>query len=121
MNGAKLRATALRLINANGKTVTFTSVAQGAYDPAQSKVVSVETPFTMKAVVEDMGGTDTIANTLILQNEKSFMFAAAAFTIAAPEINDKVTLDGAVYMVYAVTPNYAGDVTVTYNIYARKA
>ena len=121
MNGAKMRATAARLINANGKTVTYTAISKGVYDPAQSKVVSTETPFAMKAVVEDLGGTDTIANTLILQNEKAFTFAAASFSSVEPEINDKVTLDSSVYVVYAATPNYAGDVTVTYVIYARKA
>ncbi len=117
----RLVASALRLITAKGKSITYSSITAGVYDPALSSASGGSVlALDIKAIVTDSGSSDLTSGTLIDRNNKNFLIAAAAVSFV-PEPNDLITLDGHNYAVYAVSQLYAGDVTVTYSISAKRA
>lgn len=120
MSAASMAATALRLINKNGKTIVYTSVVGGVYDNTTSKVASTKTPYTIKAIATDVGGSNLVNGTLVTRNDKSFLIAAQALPVD-PKTNDIVTLEGFDYEVYIANPTYAGESAVTYNVRAKRA
>jgi hypothetical protein len=120
MNQAdRLRDSALRMINKSGKTIVFASVVVGTYDKSTSKVASVTTPYTIKAVIADSNKTELINGTLVQRNEKKFLVAALALSVD-PKPNDTITHDNHVYSILSASPTYCGELAVTFDIVAKR-
>lgn len=116
----KARATALRLIAKFGKSVAYTTVSAGTYNPATGSVVSTGSTSTVKAVIEDykLYGEAFTAG-LIRAGDRKITFAASGIAFN-PKTGDKVTFDGDVYEVLDVTPTYSGEQIALYAVHGRK-
>jgi hypothetical protein len=121
MSIATMPATALRLLTKYGKSVTFTRVTQGAYDPATSTAPTTTTSTAVKALVEDYNKqTDGAAfvNGLVLEGDKKVTVAATALGFT-PTPGDQVGFDGGVLTVKNVKATFAGEVAATYELHVR--
>ena len=116
----RFQQSALRLITAKGKTVTYSTVSRNAYNPAVGGAPAVVTPYIIKAVVSNPKGADLEVGTLIERNSKQLLIAALAVSFT-PAPNDAVTLDGNSYLVESANVNYAGELPVTHTVFIRKA
>ena len=114
----RMQLTAQDMINRRGKTITYNSIASGAYNPATSSVSTTTTPYTIKSIVRDASSTDFETGTLVNIGNKLVTIAALAMPVA-PNTGDNVTLDGMSYLVYAANPIYSGELPVTYSVRMR--
>lgn len=117
----RMQQTALALINKRGKTVIYTSIVPGVYNPATLKTAAATSAaHPIKAVVGNVGGSDLIDGTLVPRSDKSLLIAALSLPVV-PVVNDAVTLDGERFLVHASNPEYAGELPVTYKLKMRRA
>lgn len=115
---AKARATALKLLNKFGKSVTHTIVTEGTYDPITGEVsagsTSTEVP---KALVEDFAGVDYVSG-LVEKGDRKLTIPASGY--AEPKPNDRFTVGSDVYTVIAVETIWSGDQAALYISQVRK-
>jgi hypothetical protein len=116
----RMQKLAQRQIEKRGKTITYSIVTTGAYNPATGSAPTVIVTAQVKAVVTNAGSGDLIAGTLVEQNEKSITIAKLSLA-GNPSPNDNLTIDGQKYLVTSADANYAGEAVATYSISARKA
>lgn len=103
-----------RLI-ALAKTVTFTYVTRGAYDPATGVGASTTAQVTIKAVVEEF--SDSEFGDTIQEGDIKLTVAAKSFT--EPKVDDRVVVDGVSYSIVEVDPLAVGINPVAYTLHAR--
>lgn len=121
MSIATMPATALRLLTKYGKTLTYTGVTQGAYDPATGSTSTTETVLQMKGLVEDyqrQADGAAFVNGLVLEGDKKITVAGSAFS-TAPAPGDKVAFDGNVLTIKNVKATFAGEVPALFELHAR--
>jgi hypothetical protein len=112
---------ALTLIAKYGKTITYTRVTQGAYDPATGLTSAGAAATTMKALVEDyqkQADGAAFVNGLVLEGDKKITAASKSFT-AVPVPGDRVTVETNVLTVKNVKTTYAGEVAALYELHVR--
>jgi hypothetical protein len=115
---AKARATALKLLNKYGKSVTHTIVTEGSYDPITGDVSAPSTTTEVpKALVEDFNGVDYISG-LVEKGDRKLTIPASGF--AEPKPNDRFTVGSDVYTVIAVETVWSGDQAAIYVSQVRK-
>lgn len=105
-----------------GASVTYTRVVVGAYDPATSSVSTTETPYSIKALVEDYSLVDSgagFASGLIEFGDKRVTIAQSEISVV-PTAGDKITHNGETYTVVRVQKTYSGDNVALFELQARK-
>lgn len=114
----KARATAVRLLNKYGKSVSHTIVTEGTYDPITGEVSGGSTTVGVpKALVEDFNGTDYTSG-LIEIGDRKLTIAASGNT--EPKPNDRFTVGSDVYTVIAVEIIWSGEQAALYVSQVRK-
>ena len=114
----KARATAVKLLNKYGKSVSHTIVTEGTYDPITGDVSGGSTTVGVpKAVLEDYPG-EAYASGLVEINDKKLMIAAQGNT--EPKPNDRFTVGSDVYTVVAVETIWSGELAAAYISQVRK-
>lgn len=114
----KARATANRLLNKYGKSVSHTIVTEGSYDPITGDVSGGSTTVGVpKAVLEDYPG-EAYASGLVGINDKRLMIAALGNT--EPKPNDRFTVGSDVYTVVAVETIWSSEQAAAYLSQVRK-
>lgn len=117
----KFRALATRLIDKNGKSVTFTSVKGLVYDTETRIAHNASHPVTVKALVEDyslIGSGTTFQEGLVSGGDKKFSLAAAELTVK-PKPGDSITLDTVVWNIVRVTEIWSGEQISLFECQAR--
>lgn len=115
---AKARATALKLINKFGKSVTHTIVTEGTYDPITGDVSAPSTSTEIpKAILEDFNGTDYLSG-LVEKGDRKLMIPASGY--GEPKPNDRFTVGSDVYTVVAVETVWSGEQAAIYISQVRK-
>lgn len=112
------RASALRLIDKFGASVTYTKVTAGAYNPATGSSTPTTAASAVKAVAEVYSGNKFFDN-LITAGDRKFTCPASSFTVD-PKPGDTITFESVVYTIVAVKPVYGGELAAIYEIAARK-
>jgi hypothetical protein len=118
----RARATALRLIDKYGKTVTYTHAVDGVYDPATGSAAPTETTYTIKAVVEDYTLRQAGAgfqSGLIRDGDKQITIPAQGITFT-PLAGDKVTVDGITYTALNIKVTYGGEDAAIHVVHGRQ-
>jgi hypothetical protein len=118
----RARATALRLIVKYGKTLAYTAISDGVYDPATASTAPAATTYTVKAVVEDYAyrtaGAGFVSG-LIRDGDKQITLAAQGLGFV-PQSGDRVLVDGTVYTSRNVKATYSGEQVAIYVIHGRQ-
>jgi len=119
----RARATVLRLLQKYGKSITYTSVADGVYDPASGTTSAASLTFTLKAMVEDYtfrsSGGSFDRGDLVRHDDKRATIAASGLTFT-PKAGDRVTVDGVDFVVANVKPNYSGERVASWDVHIRE-
>ena len=110
----RARATALKLLTKFGKSCTLNSKVEGAYDPALGAVVSVSTPYTIKAYL-DAPNKSELQGGQVLNSDAVAIFAALGLPVT-PEVNDTITVDGNDRLVKMVSRVWSGEMVALYRV-----
>lgn len=119
---ARARATAARLMAKYAKSVTYTSMVAGAYNPATGTVTQTETAYPIKALIEDFGFRNAGAGFvlgLIREGDKQITIAALGLAFV-PQTGDKVTSDGVTYTATNIKATYSGELVALYIVHGRQ-
>lgn len=115
---AKARATALKLLNKFGKSVTLTMVTEGTYDPTTGDVSGSSTTTEIpKALIEDFNGVDYVSG-LVEKGDRKITIPASGYT--EPNPNDRFTVGSDVYTVVSVETVWSGEQAAIYISQVRK-
>ena len=115
---AKARATALKLLNKFGKSVTLTMVTEGTYDPTTGDVSGSSTTTEIpKALIEDFNGVDYVSG-LVEKGDRKITIPASGYT--EPKPNDRFTVGSDVYTVVSVETMWSGEQAAIYISQVRK-
>jgi hypothetical protein len=101
-----------------GKTVTYTAIVQGVYDPATSSLSSTTSVFDVKTTVEDW--TDRGQEGQVSIGEKKITIPALSMPVP-PTRQDSVLIDGLNYTVFDFDTIYALELTALYVIHGKQA
>jgi len=101
----KTKSTADRLIKNFGSELTFSRETGESFDPATGTVTSTTTTYTADVVWTDFS-KDEIDGTLVQRGDARLLVAGE------PEIDDRVTKDGAEYRIIDTNPLKPGDINV---------
>lgn len=114
----RARATADKLLDKFGKSITLTSIVEGSYDPATGDMgAGTTTSTTHTAIIKDYNGIDFISGVVQAGDRKIMIAALGAPT---PQPADKVTIDSEVYQVIAVRYVWSGELPALYELQVRK-
>lgn len=114
----KARATAVRLLEKYGKTISHTIVTEGTYDPITGDVSGGSTTVGVpKAVIEDFAGTDYLSG-LVEKGDRKVTIAAQGNN--EPKPNDRFIVGSDTYTVIAVTIVWSGEQAALYISQVRK-
>lgn len=116
----KFRKLATDLIAKNGKSVTYTSITAGGYNPASGSSGSTAIAVTVKVLVEDYSLHSSgagFSTGLILSGDKKFSIAAVGLT--KPKPGDTITLDGVIFIIVRVTETWSGELISIFECQAR--
>ena len=119
---ARARATALRQILKYGKTLVYTVMTDGVYDPATGTATPSETTYTIKAVVEDYSYRSAGAGFqagLIRDGDKQITIAAQGL-LFIPKAGDKINVDGTIYTALNLKSTYSGEQIALYVVHGRQ-
>lgn len=118
MSVASNIATARRLIAKNGEPVTYTKVTPGAIaaNPTQGRVQTAAnhaiTAFPFDYALREIDGT------LVRRGDRQLLLVSADLPVE-PATGDRVTVDGVVYDVMAVTPTRRAGVDIIHTLQLR--
>jgi hypothetical protein len=112
MFGQAQQSTADRMIAAKGGTVTLVKTTS-VYDEARLANVTTETRITAPAVIGP--GRSLLPGSLVEKADIHVLVAARRFDVA-PKVDDAVELGDVRYRVVRVTPTYAGNLVVMYDL-----
>lgn len=101
-----------------GRSITYTSVTAGAYDPATGTSTPTTSNETANAIIEDFKGLELL-NGLVQAGDKKVSIAADALS-ATPKPTDTVTVDGAVHTIVQVNNIEAGGVVILHVLQCRR-
>ena len=114
----KARATAVRLLDTYGKSVSHTIVTEGTYDPITGNVSGGNTTIGVpKAILEDYPG-EAYASGLVYVNDKKLTIAAKGNV--EPKPNDRFTVGSDVYTVVSSSIVWSGEQAALYVSQVRK-
>lgn len=115
---ARARATADKLLDKFGKSITLTSVTEGSYDPTTGEMgAGTTTSTTHTAIIKDFKGIDFISG-VVQAGDRKVMIAALG--TPTPQPADKVTIDSEVYQVMSVRYVWSGELPALYELQVRK-
>jgi len=117
---AKFRALSDKLIDKYGKSVTLTSVTNGAYNPATGTSAKTTATSTVKAIVEDYSLHSSgvgFQTGLIKAGDKKVTIAALGIT--KPKPSDTVTIDAVVWNIVRVVETWSGEQIAVYECQLR--
>ena len=120
MSDIQLAKNTLSLINRKGKSIIFNSNSTGTFNPVTRTVDATSQAYPIKAIVRDTGSTNLVNGTLVRMEIKDIKLASLSMP-AVPEANDVVTIDGFNYAVYSVNQIFSGEVSVLFELKAKKA
>lgn len=92
----RMALTADRMLTSKGQPVTITRKTAGTYNPATGSATVTTTTQTGYGVIFDHGDRN-VDGTLIQAGDKNLLLSAIGITV--PELNDTVTVGGAVYTI----------------------
>ena len=114
----RARATANKLLDKFGKSITLTSITERSYDPATGDMgAGTTTSTTHTAIIKDFNGIDFISGVVQAGDRKVMIAALGAPT---PQPADKITIDSDVYQVVAVRHVWSGELPAIYEMQVRK-
>lgn len=117
----KMVALALKLIKKRGQIIIYTSVVQGAYDPATGGATTAQTAYTIKGIVSDFNrAQDGMAflSSLVLEGDKKILLAAASLPFV-PKPGDRVAWDTFAMTVQTVKSTSAGELDAVFDLRVR--
>ncbi len=109
--------TAHELLTEFGTTATLVKVVAGTYDPATSSVSNTETNYTVTLYEEDASGSD-IDGSQIKAGDKLAMISTIGSV--QPETNDRITYQGADWMIVDATRENVNGLACVYYVNLRK-
>lgn len=109
--------TAHELLTEFGTTATLIKVVAGTYDPATSSVSNTETSYTVTLYEEDASGAD-IDGSQIKAGDKLAMISAIGSV--QPETNNRITYQGADWMIVDATRENVNGLACVYYVTMRK-
>lgn len=123
---SNLRATADRLIEAQGQSVTLTRRAGGSYDPATSSAtVSTSTQSGKAVIIPFSAGLRKMAGTNIPAGDVQCLLSALksdGTALSAPHVDDTLTDSNAkVWSIVAVSPLEPAGTALIYDLVMRGA
>ena len=116
----KFRALSNRLIDKYGKSVTLTSVTNGAYNPATGTSAKTTATSTVKAIVEDYNLHSSgvgFQTGLIKAGDKKVTIAALGIT--KPKPSDTITIDTVAWNIVRVVETWSGEQIAVYECQLR--
>lgn len=121
---AKARSLADKLFTKFGKSITLTSIVEGAYDPATGEMSGgTSTTTTHLALIKDFTllrgfkSVDPVDGGIQAGDRQATI---AALNVTAPQPADKVTIDSEVYQVIAVRNVWSGELPAFFEMQVRK-
>lgn len=115
---AKARSLADKLFTKFGKSITITSIVEGAYDPSTGEMSGgTSTTTTHIALIKDFKGSDLIDGVIQAGDRQATI---AALNATTPQPADKVTIDSEVYQVIAVRNVWSGELPAFFEMQVRK-
>lgn len=112
-----MAATAHELLTEFGATATLVKVVAGTYDPATGSVGTTETSYTVTMYEEDASGND-VDGSQIKAGDKLAMISTIGSV--QPETNDRITYQGADWMVVDATRENVNGLACVYYVTMRK-
>lgn len=122
MTGAldtRMRATASRLINKFGATMTLRRQA-GVYDPATGKNTETATDYAIVGSPPSPVDLRRVDGEMIKQGDAETILAASDLTVAPDQTTDHIVFAGETWSVVAVEPIYSGEQVAAYQLRLRK-
>lgn len=117
MNYANLKATARKLLQGFGQTMTLTRDVAGTYNPETGTIVNTTQTFSDYGVVLPYGeGSSSVADSLIQQGDRQVFIQMST----EPKTTDKMTIAGVTYNIIAVKPLEPAGINVLYELQIRK-
>lgn len=114
----RFRSLATRLIDKNGKAVTFTVTGTSEYYPSLGIAEKSSTDYAVKAIVIDHSQAAVFqSGGLVLAGDKQFTLAAAGIT--KPKPGDTITLNSVIYPIVRVVETWSGEEIAVYECQAR--
>jgi len=117
VSNTALQSTAQRLIAAKGAAITITRVVEGDYDPNLGTTAETTTTVSTYAVLDNYSGTMQIEDVEI--GDKRLWVAGLGMSFV-PQPGDKVTADGATWVVVAVDKINPDAAVYVYDLQVRK-
>lgn len=117
----KFRKLATNLIDKYGKSVTLTSVTNGAYNPATGTSAKTTATSTVKAIVEDYSLHSSgvrFQTGLIKAGDKKVTIAALGI-ITKPKPSDTITIDTVAWNIVRVVETWSGEQIAVYECQLR--
>jgi hypothetical protein len=110
---------AARLIAEKGQSVTLTRKSAGSYDLATSSVAVTDAPETVSAVILPLSrGLRHMEGSNIQVGDQQLLLGG---DIAAPQIDDTITVGSAIYTIVEVSPLNPGGTNLIYDCVIRGA
>ncbi len=121
----ELGPVAAELIEEFGKSISYSLITPGAYNPATGEGLGTTEVLDIKAIVEDyslQGSGQGFASGLIEIGDKKLTVAAQSEAMAGktPTTSDSFTVDEIGYIVQNVKIVYSGELAALYEIQGRK-
>lgn len=129
INYTRMRATAVRLIEANGRTMTFTKLGSTPLNPAEPwrEDSGVDDTDITVIVLESEFENEDIDGTLVRRGDKKMLVAASSIEANAPsgadtdlEDYDELLDGGTPWKIERVLPTRPGEPRVMYEVQVRK-
>lgn len=116
---ARFTATALRLINQRGATVSYVEISKGEYDADAGKNTVAKKSRNVKALIAEL--KESNAERGVVAGDMKLTMAGANFTARKPKPADRVIFNGLEYTVVTHWPTYVEDTAVCLDVIARRA
>jgi hypothetical protein len=114
----KLRATANKMLEGKGQTITLLKQSAGSYSVSTGAVTVTPSTYYAYGAIFDYGNK-SIDGTLIKSGDKQLLLSAYSTTtgtlLTAPVVNDKVTVAGITYTITQIKTVAPGGTTVIYD------
>ena len=129
INYTRMRATAERLIEANGRTMTFTKLGSTPANPAEPwrEDTGADDVEITALVLETEFENEDIDGQLVRRGDKKMLVAASSIETNAPSGADTTLADydelldeGAPWKIMAVLPTRPGEPRIMYEVHVRK-
>lgn len=106
---------AVRAINTQGKTCSYTKVTEGSYDIETGSTTNTETSYSVKMYKKHIRATQYNFPNMIGRDSALFYLANNSLSFV-PANKDKITFDSVTYTIDSITEHAADGLVILYKI-----